>query len=80
MYKLYQEEDGRYILTIVVASMFSTRSYEYVCDTSEELGRLCVPGKGPHLVDPGLTVGPRIHPNPSATPWDCVMENNKLKK
>lgn len=78
MYRLYQEEDGRYILVLVVKTILGNKEYEFSCNTKEELESLYVPNC-PHTMDPGLQASPRIHPNPRATVWECVVENRRIQ-
>lgn len=75
MYKYYKNENGEYVIEIIVPGFFSKGiTHTYICKTEEQVKALIVP-HGHHIGDPGLTVTPTVVTDKTAQ--ECIKENDK---
>lgn len=81
MYMIYR--DGpKYIVALTAPYyLFWKKTYEYICDTEDEVKNLVIPHDKLYINDAiPINIHPRLSEDNEDSYWDCIFQNNKLHK
>jgi hypothetical protein len=76
MYKIYKEEKNYIVSLSVPVWIFWTQTYEYVCETEEQVKRLIIPFDKTYM---SYEIPPNVKPKTlmDTSYWDCIQYNNR---
>lgn len=79
MYMVYRD-DGKYVVELSVPSyIFWTKTYQYICDTEDDVKNLVIPHDKLYVNDDvPISIHPHISSDINATYWSCILENNRI--
>jgi hypothetical protein len=74
-------EGTKYVVALTTSYyVLWKRTYEYICDTEDEVKNLVIPYDKLYINDAiPINIRPRRE-NLESTYWDCILQNNKLHK
>lgn len=81
MYIIYREDDKYIVALTTYRYIFWKKTYEYVCNTAEEVQNLVIPHDKFYINDDiPINIHPRLADDEEASYNSCIIQNNKLHK
>lgn len=81
MYIVYRD-GGKYVVDISISFyLFWKRTYQYICDTEEDVKNLVIPDDKLYINDDvPIEIRPYTSLDENATYWSCILNNNNTHK